>query len=58
MAAQTEGEFVAVVSGILDTIALNNFPERADVLAADIADKMPHLVGLQEDYTFTFNGSN
>jgi endonuclease/exonuclease/phosphatase family metal-dependent hydrolase len=58
MAAQNETEFVTAVSGILGTIALNNFPERAEALASEIAEKMPHLVGLQEVYNFTFNGSN
>jgi len=58
MEARDGEEFVAAVSTILETIALNNFPERAEALAAEIAGKRPHLVGLQEVYDFTLNGNN
>ncbi len=39
-------------------IAANDFPERAGALAAEIADRQPHLVGLQEVYDFTLDGAN
>jgi endonuclease/exonuclease/phosphatase family metal-dependent hydrolase len=56
--AQGPEEFFAAVSEVLAKVALTNFPERADGLAAEIAEKMPQLVGLQEALNFTFNGSN
>jgi hypothetical protein len=39
-------------------VAANNFPERVQALAAEIVEKSPHLVGLQEVFNFTFNGVN
>src|SRR5574341_997225 len=56
--AQTAEEFLSAAQTALIQIAANNFPERASALAAEIAEKQPHLVGLQEVYNFTFNGSN
>jgi endonuclease/exonuclease/phosphatase family metal-dependent hydrolase len=58
MAAGNPGDFTAAVSRILETIAMNNFSERAEALAAEIVEERPQLVGLQEVYNFTFNGSN
>jgi endonuclease/exonuclease/phosphatase family metal-dependent hydrolase len=58
MAARNPGDFMTAVSGILETIAMNNFSERAEALAAEIVEERPHLVGLQEVYNFTINGSN
>jgi hypothetical protein len=57
-AAQTPEEFLAGVQAALDQITKNNFPARAAAIAAEIAAKMPHLVGLQEVYNFTINGFN
>jgi len=37
----------------LAEITATNFPERAQALAKEIADKQPHLVGLQEVFNFT-----
>ncbi len=45
-------DFNNAVIGALQSIAGNNFPERAEALAETIADKKPHLVGLQEVYSF------
>lgn len=56
--AKTQEEFFAAAQAALAQIAANNFPERAQALAAEIVEKQPHLVGLQEVYNFTFNGSN
>lgn len=58
MSAQTPEDFFAAVQAAAEQIAASNFPERAVALAAEIADKQPHLVGLQEVYNFTFNGNN
>jgi endonuclease/exonuclease/phosphatase family metal-dependent hydrolase len=56
--ATTPGEFAAAVGAILTQVAANNFPERAVALAAEIHEKRPHLVALQEVYDFRFNGSH
>jgi endonuclease/exonuclease/phosphatase family metal-dependent hydrolase len=57
-AATTPEEFLSAAQTALVQIARNNFPERAQALAAEIVEKKPHLVGLQEVYNFTFNGFN
>lgn len=46
-------DFVFGVKDALDQIADNDFSERAIALAAVIAEKDPHLIGLQEVYKFT-----
>ena len=56
MSASTPQEFSARLESGLAKIAAANFPERAQALAREIADKKPHLVGLQEAYRFTLNG--
>jgi hypothetical protein len=58
LVAQNEEQFLAAVFNILGTIEYNNFPERAEALAAEIVEKKPHLVGLQEVSNFTIDGSN
>ena len=58
IAAQTPEEFFSAAQGALAQAAANNFPERASALAAEIVEKKPHLVGLQEVYNFTLDGSN
>jgi endonuclease/exonuclease/phosphatase family metal-dependent hydrolase len=45
--------FIAGVQDALDQMAANDFTERAVALAAEIVDKNPHLVGLQEVYNLT-----
>ncbi|MEK6698422.1 MAG: endonuclease/exonuclease/phosphatase family protein [Nitrospirota bacterium] len=57
-AAETPEEFSAAAQTALEQVAASNFPERARALATEIAEKQPHLVGLQEVFNFTFNGSN
>ncbi len=42
---------LAVINALL-SIADNNLPERVQALAETIADKNPHLVGLQEVFSF------
>jgi len=56
LAAETPEEFAAAIDGALGQVALNDFPERADALAHEIADTQPHLVSLQEVSQFTLNG--
>ncbi len=58
LSAGSPAEFVAAVQKAAEQVAASNFPERAVALAAEIAEERPHLVGLQEVYNFTFNGSN
>ena len=57
-AASTPEAFYQGVQRALEQIAANDFTERAEALAAEIVEKNPHLVGLQEVYNFTINGSN
>ena len=56
--AATEEEFIVGVQEALLQMAANNFTERAGALAAEIVEKKPHLVGLQEVYNLTMNGWN
>ncbi len=56
--AETPEEFLSAASAALAQVAASNFPERAWALAAEIVEKRPHLIGLQEVYDFTLNGSN
>lgn len=56
--AQTPGEFFAAATAALQQIAANNFPLRARRLAAEVALTRPDLIGLQEVYDFTVEGSN
>jgi endonuclease/exonuclease/phosphatase family metal-dependent hydrolase len=50
--AGTLEDFNNAVIAALQSVAGNNFPERAQALAETIADKNPDLVGLQEVYSF------
>jgi len=52
MLAITNEEYAAAVAGALQSVAANNFQERALALAESIADRQPHLVALQEVYAF------
>lgn len=58
IAAENQEQFLSAVSEILGTIDNNSFPERAAALAAEIVEKKPHLVGLQEILNFTIDGAN
>lgn len=58
IAAQNKEQLLSAVSDVKGTIEFNNFPERAAALAAEIVEKKPHLVGLQEVLTFTIDGAN
>lgn len=58
IAAGSVPEFLVAAQAALGQIAANNFPERAQTLAEEIADNRPHLVGLQEVFDFTLNGVN
>ena len=52
VAAQTPQQFAQAVIGALQSIAANRLPDRALALAESIADRQPHLVGLQEVFAF------
>ena len=52
ISAMTNEEYAAAVASVLQSIAANNFQERALALAESIADRQPHLVALQEVYAF------
>ena len=56
LTAATPDQFVTAVQGVLAGIAATNFPERAAVLADEIASSRPHLVGLQEAFRLSLNG--
>jgi endonuclease/exonuclease/phosphatase family metal-dependent hydrolase len=58
MTAQNQEQFFSAVFDILGMIENNDFPTRAQALAAEIVEKKPHLVGLQEAYNFTIDGTN
>ena len=56
--AESAEDFLEGAQAALLKVAANNFPERAAAEAAEIAEKRPHLVGLQEVYNFMINDSN
>ena len=56
--AETLEEFLKGAQEALAKIAATNFPARAEALAAEIIEKKPHLIGLQEVYNFTLDGFN
>lgn len=45
--------FLAAAEAALLQIAANNFPDRADALAGEIAHRLPEVVALQEVFDFT-----
>lgn len=50
--APNASAFNSAVIGALQSIAANDYPERVQALAQTIADKSPHLVALQEVWSF------
>ena len=52
IAAGSPGEFNDAVIAAIGEVAANNYPERVQSLAATIAERSPHLVGLQEMFAF------
>jgi endonuclease/exonuclease/phosphatase family metal-dependent hydrolase len=56
--AKSIEEFIAGTQEALKQVAANDFTERAEALAAEIVEKKPHIVGLQEVYNFTIDGFN
>ncbi len=50
--AETPSEFNTAVIVALSDVAANNYPERVQSLAATIANRSPHFVGLQEMFAF------
>ena len=57
ISAGTPAEFFAAVQQVLANMAATDFPQRADALAVEIAEKRPHLIGLQEAFRLTVNGN-
>jgi endonuclease/exonuclease/phosphatase family metal-dependent hydrolase len=55
IAAENKEQFLSAVFDIMETIEDNSFPERAAAMAAEIVEKKPHLVGLQEVLNFTID---
>ena len=47
-AAPDPASFIAAARAVLFEMAANNFPERAQALAREIAERRPHVVALQE----------
>lgn len=56
--AKTPEEFVAAVARIYATVQYTNFPRRAEAIAAEIEEKGPDLIGLQEVTKWTTAGVN
>lgn len=56
--AETPEEFLTEANVALQQIASNNFPLRVQRFATQVALTKPDLIGLQEVYDFTVNGSN
>ena len=57
LTATTPAAFVAAVQTVLAQMAASNFPERAEALADEIVSARPHLVGLQEVFRLSLNGT-
>jgi endonuclease/exonuclease/phosphatase family metal-dependent hydrolase len=57
LTAPTPAQALVAAGTAFEQIAASNFPERAGALAEEIAKRRPHLVGLQEVFAFTLNGS-
>jgi endonuclease/exonuclease/phosphatase family metal-dependent hydrolase len=57
LTAPTPASFVAAVQTVLAQMAASNFPERAEALADEIVSARPHLVGLQEVFRLSLNGT-
>ncbi len=52
VAAGNPAEFNDAVINAITDVATSNYPERVQSLAATIAERSPHLVGLQEMFAF------
>lgn len=57
ISATTPQQFFQALSDVLERIAASDFQQRSVQLAREIADKRPHLVGLQEVFQLTLNGA-
>jgi len=56
--ANTQEEFVEAIARIYATVQYTNFPARAEAIAAEIEEKRPDLIGLQEVTKWTTEGLN
>lgn len=56
--ATTQQGFVEAVAQIYATVQYTNFPARAEAIAAEIEEKGPDLIGLQEVTNWTTLGAN
>jgi len=56
--AEDFADFLVKAREFIVGVAATSYPERAEALAAEIADKKPDVVGMQEVYDFTLNGQH
>jgi endonuclease/exonuclease/phosphatase family metal-dependent hydrolase len=57
--ASTDPEkLIETATEVLERLAATNFPERAQALAAEIVEKKPHVVGLQEVFDLRLGGEH
>jgi len=57
LTATTPLEFVAAVQTVLAQMTATDFPQRVEALADEILATEPHLIGLQEVFRLTLNGT-
>lgn len=57
LTATNPAQFVAAVQTVLAQMTATDFPQRVEALADEIVAKRPHLVGLQEVFRLTLNGT-
>lgn len=58
IAAQSPSAFLGAVAQIYGTVLANDFPRRAEALAAEVAATHPDLIGLQEVSRWTVLGNS
>jgi len=56
--AKDLADFLTKARHFIEVVESTNFPERAEALAAEIADKKPDVVGMQEVYQLEYYGQD